>query len=63
MGKLSIKQPLQAKTKPRIFKSSAIQKELPYLVKGKFVPLENEKVNLARYVHEDEPDSVLKNFK
>ena len=63
VGKLSIKQPLLQKTKPRIFRSSAVQKDLPYLVKGKFVPLENEKIDLSRYVHEDEPDSVLRNFK
>ena len=29
---------------------------MPYLIKQKFVPLESAKVDLQRYVHEDEPD-------
>ena len=36
---------------------------MPYLIKKKFVPLEQDHNKFARYAHEDEPDTLLRNFK
>ena len=44
-------------------KSGVIQKAIPYLIKKKFVPMESDAVNIAKYTKEDEPDKYLHNFK
>ena len=58
-----LKQKHENKMRPKVYKSSQVQKEMPYLIKKKFVPLESEQNKFARYAHEDEPDTMLRNFK
>ena len=40
-----------------------MQKDLPYLIKKQFVPLESTQVSIARFEHENAPDNVLQGFK
>lgn len=57
VGNKNLRQKSESRmTKPKQYKSTLIQKHMPYLIKQKFVPLESAKVDLQRYVHEDEPD-------
>ena len=39
--------------------SSMMQNNFPYLMKKKFVPLENQMLKLGRYEHEGERDPIL----
>ena len=58
VGNKNLRQKSESRmTKPKQYKSSLIQRQMPYLIKQKFVPLENAKVDLQRYEHEDEPDT------
>ena len=40
-----------------------MQKDIPYLIKNKFVPLENAAANISKYERENEPDTILHKFK
>ena len=58
VGKNNLKQRKETnKMKKREYKTTSCQRFMPYLIKQKFVPLESSKVDLQRYVHEDEPDN------
>ena len=47
----------------KTYGSTEVQKSMPYLIKQKFIPLENDKVDIQRYKHEEESDPLLFGFK
>ena len=50
-------------TAAKIPKSSVMQKNIPYLIKQKFVPLESDAANISKYERENEPDTILPKFR